>query len=186
MRELDFILNTILALVVGVFLLRLLLQFVRTDFRNPLAQTILRLTNPVVLPLRRVLPAIGKLDTASAVATLLAQMLKLALRSLLWGLLETPARFLVDAVIDLADTTLTVYSAAILIYAMLSWVDPGGYNPGARLLGDLTAPILRPLRRRLPPLAGLDLSPFVAMLLLVVLQMVLNGRIAPVLRQLVG
>ena len=70
MRELDFILNSILSLVVGAFLVRLLLQYVRTDLRNPLAQAVLKVTSPVVVPLRRILPPIGRLDTATALATL--------------------------------------------------------------------------------------------------------------------
>jgi len=186
MRELDYILSTILGLVVGAFLLRLLLQFIRTDFRNPLAQAVLRLTSPVVVPLRRVLPPIGRLDTASAVATLVAELLKLACHNVLQGGSTTPGAFAVLAVVDLADTTLWLYLGAIFVYVLLSWLDQGGYNPAARLLGDLTAPILRPLRRVLPLLGGLDLSPFAAMLLLRLAEMILLGRIAPLLYQIAG
>jgi YggT family protein len=186
MREIDYILGTILALAVGTFLLRLLMQFVRTDFRNPLAQAILKVTSPVVVPLRRVLPPIGRLDTASAVATLVAELIKLACHNLLQGQFTTAGLFAVDVVVDLADTTLWIYLGAIFVYALLSWLDQGGYNPGARLLGDLTAPILRPLRRALPLVGGLDLSPFVAILLLRLAQMILLGRILPLLYQIVG
>jgi YggT family protein len=187
MRELDYILDTILALIVGTFLLRLLMQFIRTDFRNPLAQAILRVTSPVVVPLRRVLPPIGRLDTASAVAMLVAELFRLASHNFLQGQVATPGRFAVDAAVDLAGTTLWLYLGAIFVYALLSWLDQsGGYNPGARLLGDLTAPILRPLRRILPMIGGLDLSPFAAILLLRLAQMILFGRIAPLLYQLLG
>jgi YggT family protein len=186
MRELDFILNSILSLVVGAFLVRLLLQFVRTDYRNPLAQAVLRLTSPVVVPLRRFLPPIGRLDTASAVATLLAQSIKIALLGLLWGVIEPPARLTVHVLVDLLDTTLMLYWGMILVYAMLGWVDPAAYNPAARLLGDITAPILRPLRRALPPLGGLDLSPLAAMLLLYAAHMAVGDRIGPALLRLVG
>ena len=186
MREIDYILDTILGLVVGTFLLRLLLQFIRTDFRNPLAQALLRLTSPVVVPLRRVLPPIGRLDTASAFAMLVAELLKLASHNLLQGQLSSPGLFAVDAVLDLAGTMLWLYLGAIFVYGLLSWLDQGGYNPGARLLGDLTAPILRPLRRILPLLGGLDLSPFAAILLLRLAQMILFGRIAPLLYQILG
>jgi YggT family protein len=186
MRELEFILNSVLSLVVGAFLLRLLLQLVRTDFRNPLAQAIVRLTNPVVAPLRRVLPAIGRLDTASAVATLVAQALKITLLNLLWGGLGSAAGLAVLALIDLVDLALMLYWGGILVYALLGWIDAGGYNPAARFLGDLTAPILRPLRRALPPVGGLDLSPLAAMLLLYVVQMIVDGRLKPALLRLVG
>lgn len=179
MRELDFILNSILSLVVGAFLVRLLLQYVRTDLRNPLAQAVLKVTSPVVVPLRRVLPPIGRLDTATALATLVAIALKTVLLQLLWGVVVGLLALIGLVVVDLVDTTLMLYWGMVLVYALLGWVDPGAYNPAARLLGDLTAPILRPLRRALPPLGGLDLSPLAAMLLLYAAHMVVNDRIGP-------
>lgn len=187
MHELIFIINSLFALVVGAFLVRLLLQLMRTDPRNPLAQAIVRLTNPVVLPLRRVLPAVGRIDTASVVAVLVAQMLKTSLVLLLGGFgAPSLAPLAVFAAVDLLDTTLLLLLAAIFVYVLLSWVAPGGYSPAARLLEEVVTPLLRPFRRALPVFGGLDLSPLVAILLLSVLRMVLNDRIAPLLQSLVG
>ena len=185
MRELIFIVDSLLALVVGAFLLRLLLQLLRTDFRNPFVQAIVRVTNPVVLPLRRVLPPIGRLDTASLFAVLAAQMLKSSLLLVLGGA-GAPALgpLALLAVVDLLDTVLVVLLVAILLYVVLSWVAPDGYSPAGRLLGELTAPLLRPFRRALPTFGGIDLSPLAAILVLAVLRMVLNGRIAPWLMSL--
>jgi YggT family protein len=182
MRELIFIVDTLFALVVGAFLLRLLCQIVRTDFRNPLVQAIVRLTNPLVMPLRRVLPPIGRVDSASVVAVLLAQMLRTTLVLLLAGDgLPSVLPLLLLSVVELLDTTLLVFLGAIFLYVILSWVSPDGYTPAGRLLADLVEPLLRPFRRLVPPLGGLDLSPLAVILLLSVLRMVLNGRLAPLL-----
>lgn len=182
MRELQYIVDWIFSFVVGVFLLRLLFQVLRTDFRNPLVQSIVRLTNPVILPLRRILPPIGRIDTASVAAVLLSQIVGTALSLLLAGIgLPSPALLLVNAVVTLLDTTLLLYLGAIFGYVLLSWIAPDSYNPAARVVGALVEPVLRPLRGALPLLGGLDLSPMVAILLLSVLRMVLNGRIAPLL-----
>jgi YggT family protein len=182
MRELIFIVDTLFALVVGAFLLRLLCQIVRTDFRNPLVQAIVRLTNPLVMPLRRVLPPLGRIDSASVVAVLLAQMLRTTLVLLLAGDgLPSVVPLLLLSVVELLDTTLLVFLGAIFLYVILSWVSPDGYTPAGRLLADLVEPLLRPFRRLVPPLGGLDLSPLAVILLLSVLRMVLNGRLAPLL-----
>ncbi len=182
MRELHYIAGWLFTLLVGAFLLRLLFQLVRTEFRNPLVQALVRLTNPLILPLRRILPAAGRVDTASVVAVLLVQLLATAVLTLLAGFgLPGPVALLLRSMLALADTTLSLYVVAIIGYVLLSWVAPDGYNPAARVLGDLVTPLLRPLRRALPTLGGLDLSPLVALMLLTVLQMILNDRIAPLL-----
>jgi YggT family protein len=182
MPELKFIVDSLLALVVGAFLLRLLLQLARTDFRNPLVQAIVRVTNPLVMPLRRVLPPLGRVDTASVVALLLAQTLRTALGLLLGGAgVPGALRLLLLAVATLLDTTLIVFLIAVFAYVVLSWVAPDGYSPAGRVLSDLVEPLLRPFRRALPAFGGLDLSPLILILLLFVLQMVLRDRIIPLL-----
>lgn len=182
MRELAFIVDSIMSLVVGAFLLRLLFQLMRTDFRNPLVQAVVRITNPLVMPLRKILPPLGRVDTASVVAVLLAQVLQTALVQLLgFGALPSVQALVVVALVKVIDTTLLLFLIAIFLYVVLSWVAPDGDSPGGRLLGDLVEPLLRPFRRALPMLGGLDLSPLVVILLLSVLRMILNGRIEPLL-----
>lgn len=182
MRELSFLFDSVMALVVGAFLLRLLFQLIRTDFRNPLVQAIVKITNPLILPLRRVLPPIGRVDTASAVAVLLAQLLRTTLKQLLvYGFVPPAARLLGTVLVELIDTTLVVYIGALILYVVLGWVAPDSYSPAGRVLDDLVGPLLRPFRRAIPAIGGLDLSPLFAILLLVVLRMVLNDRIAPLL-----
>ena len=182
MRELAFLVDSILSLVVGVFLLRLLFQLNRTDFRNPFVQTIVRLTNPVVMPLRRLLPPIGRVDTASVVALVLAQLVRTAADFLLSGGGRPAVEVLLLIVlVKLVDLTLLLYLCALIGYVVLSWVAPDGYSPAGRVLADLVEPLLRPLRRALPHMGGMDWSPMVASLLLIVLRMVLNDRIVPFL-----
>jgi YggT family protein len=182
MREISFLLDSVLSLIVGAFLLRLIFQLLRTEFRNPLVQAIVRITNPLVMPLRAVLPPLGRLDSASVVALLLAQLARTTLVLFVdFGRLPSVARLLALAVVALLDTTLLVFLVATFAHVILSWVAPDGYNPAGRLLGDLVEPLLRPFRRALPPLGGLDLSPLAVILLLYVLRMVLNDRILPLL-----
>lgn len=161
MDAIIFIVRTLLqVLLVTVFLLRVLLPLVRADSRNQLSQAVIRLTNPLVMPLRRLLPPIGKIDTASIVALLIVQIAATATLWLLgaypWVL--TPAQFMYVVLLNLLATILQFYTFALLLYILLSWVAPGTYSPASALLSSLCEPLLRPVRRAIPPLAGIDLS----------------------------
>jgi YggT family protein len=170
MSALIFIVQTLLSLTVFVFLLRLLLQWSRADFRNQVAQAVVRLTNPVILPLRRLLPPIGKLDTASAVAVVLVAVLEEIVLFWLQGIPISYAGYWPRAVLfRVIDITLTTYLYAIFIYALLSMVAPGGYSPMQSILTSLCEPVLRPFRRIIPPIAGIDLSPLWASIILIAL-----------------
>jgi YggT family protein len=167
MNAIIFIVDTLLSLALFVVLARLLLQWARADFRNPIAQAIVRLTNPVILPLRRVLPPLGKVDTASVVAVVLVAIIKRGILFALTGYgtpgLET---WVIAIAVDLATTILQVYFFAILLYSLLSLIAPGGYSPLQSILASLCEPLLRPFRRLIPPIAGIDLSPLWAMILI--------------------
>jgi YggT family protein len=170
MRAIIYIVETLLSLAVFVFLLRLLLQWARADFRNQVAQAVVKITNPLVLPLRRVLPPVGKLDTASAVAVLLIAFAEEAILTALRGYFGMDLFYLARAVVlRIVVIVLTTYLYAIFIYALLSMVAPGGYSPVQSILTSLCEPVLRPFRRIIPPIGGLDLSPLWAGILLVAL-----------------
>lgn len=160
MDALIFIVRSLLqVLLVTVFLLRFLLPLVRADARNPLSQAVLRITNPLVLPLSRIVPPAGRIDTASLVALLIVQLATTAVVFLLMGIgLGRPLLLIESALLSLGLTTIQFYKFAILIYVILSWVAPGTYSPAASLLASLCEPLLRPVRSIIPPLAGLDLS----------------------------
>ncbi len=161
MSAIIYILDTLLGLALFVVLARLLLQWTRADFRNPLSQGIVKLTNPLILPLRRVLPPLGKVDTASVVAVVLVAVIKVG--SFYWlsdMLLPPPALAWVRAVAtEIARTLLWTYFYAIVLYALLSMIAPGGYSPLQSLLTSVCEPVLRPIRRIIPGISGLDLSP---------------------------
>jgi YggT family protein len=160
MPALIFLLETLLSLCMLAVLLRLLLQWSRADFRNPLARSIVHLTNPVIVPLRRLLPAIGRIDTASCVAVVVFALLQVSVAWLLNGFGPPPAIiWLRLTVFEILRTTLWTYFFAIFLYAMLFLVAPGVYSPAQSLLVSLCEPVLRPFRRIIPPLGGLDLSP---------------------------
>jgi YggT family protein len=160
MAALIYVIETLLSLCLLAVLLRLLLQWSRADFRNPLARSIVNLTNPVIVPLRRLLPAVGRVDTASCVAVVVFAVLKVSASWLLNGFGPPPALiWLRLTVFEILSTTLWTYFFAIFLYAMLSLVAPGTYSPAQGLLVSLCEPILRPIRRVIPPLGGLDLSP---------------------------
>ena len=155
-----FIVETLLSLALFVVMARLLLQWTRADFRNPLCQAVVRITNPLVLPLRRMLPPIGKLDTASVVAVLLVATLDVACIFALHGIgVPGPLAWIRVVLTEIARTLLWTYLYAIFLYAILSLIAPGGYSPLQSLLTTLCEPVLRPIRRIIPGISGLDLSP---------------------------
>ena len=165
MNALIFIVQTLLSLVLFVFMLRVLLQLARADFRNPLAQAVVKITNPLILPLRRVLPPIGKIDTASVVAVLIVASLEVfIITTLTREYVPNLARWGILIVLEVVRSLLSVYFYAILLYAVLSMIAPGGYSPVQSLLGQLAEPVLRPFRRIIPPIANLDFSPLWALI----------------------
>ncbi|HEX9140444.1 MAG TPA: YggT family protein [Steroidobacteraceae bacterium] len=160
MAALVFLVDTLLSLCLLAVLLRLLLQWSRADFRAPLVRSLVQITNPVVLPLRRVLPAIGRLDTASAVAVLVFAAADAAAPALLSGIGLPPLvmwGWLTLAAI--VRMVLRTYLFTVFLYVLLSFLTPASYSPVNAVLAPLAESLLRPVRRLIPPLAGLDLSP---------------------------
>lgn len=167
MEAIRYIISALLWLLFFAFLLRVILQFVRADFRNPISQAVLRVTNPLVLPLRRVIPPMGKVDLASVVALLLVQLAAICIELWLSGVGIPPVGALVQVMlIDLARKILQFYLVALIIYAVLSWVAPGTYSPASSLLDRICEPLINPVRRVIPPIGGLDLSVVFVMILL--------------------
>jgi YggT family protein len=159
MEAIRYILDTLLWLLTLAFLLRLLFQWVRANFRDPMADAIVRMTNWLILPLRRVLPPIGKIDTATVVSVLaVASLRTFAVLALAGQGVGDVILFLRITVVDLAEMVLKVYLFAMLLYALTSFVSPGGYAPGVRLLSQLCEPILKPVRRIIPPIGQIDFS----------------------------
>jgi YggT family protein len=154
-----YIADTLLWLLMLAFVLRLLLQVVRASFRDPLADAIVRVTNWLVLPLRRVLPPAGKLDTATVVAVFCAAAAHSAAIYLLGGTgIGDLTSFLHSTIFGLIDMVLRIYLFALLLYWLTSVIGADAYAPGTRLLGQLCEPILKPVRRMIPPIGQIDFS----------------------------
>ena len=154
-----FIVRTLFELYILCFVLRLVLQMTRADFHNPLSQFIVRVTSPIVTPLRRVVPPLRGLDTATLIVLLLLEGLATWLLAWFAGISLTPGALLVLTLLRAAYTVVRMYVFAILIYAILSFVSPGTYNPITSVLASICEPLLRPVRRVIPTIGGLDLSP---------------------------
>ena len=158
-NALTFLITTLVDLYVTAVLLRLLLQWVRADFYNPVCQFLVRVTNPLLVPLRRVIPSIGRLDTASVVLMLGLEFI------VTWVVVQlgpgafTLPQILVYSVLKLLGTLLWTWFFLIIAMVILSWVGRGARHPVVPLVYQLTEPLLRPVRRVVPPIAGIDLSP---------------------------
>jgi YggT family protein len=165
MYALIFLVKTFSDLYLLTFLLRFIMQWVRADFYNPFAQFIVRVTNPLVVPARRLLPSIRSLDAPLLILLVLLEALATWLLLLVAGLSVAPSYFVALVALRLINLLLWFYTIAIIVYAILSWVGQS-YSPIGALLEDLVAPILRPVRRFLPIIGGLDLSPLLVLILI--------------------
>lgn len=179
-QALVFIIRTLVDLYIITFVLRIIMQWVRVDFRNPLTQFILRITNPLVIPLRRFVPPIGGLDTATLIVVVVLELIvTIVVTNLTCSGEPNVLQVISMTVLRVVYLTLRIYLFVILIYVIMSWISPGTYNPAARLMESIAQPVLRPLRRLLPPIGGLDLSALFALIGIQALTMLLPiGRVA--------
>lgn len=162
-----FIIQTLAQLYILLLLLRFWLPWLRADFRNPVAQGILRFTSPLILPVRRMVPSVWRLDTATILVAFIVQFLTLVVLALIYSApVPHPLPLAVTTVIELIVLSLNLFFFAILIRVVLSWVAPHAYNPITALVTTLSEPVLRPFRRSIPTIGGLDISPVFALILI--------------------
>jgi len=160
----SYLIGTLLDLYITAVMLRLLLQWVRADFYNPVCQFLVKLTQPALAPLRRVIPAIGRLDTAAIVLVLGLEIVDVWLVSRLASSPLGPAQILLFSLTKLAATLLMTYFFLIIAAVILSWVGAHMRHPVVPLVFQLTEPVMRPIRKVIPPIAGIDLSPLFALI----------------------
>lgn len=161
-----FLISAVFDLAVCLFLLRVLLQLVRADFYNPISQLVWRMTQPIIIPMTRALPRYKRFDIASALVVLVLAMIEV---EAIGSVLSAQIPLLLAAwfaLLKVAAMLLRLYTLSLFVQAILSWVGPGTSNPAANVLWSLNEPLLRPVRRILPAIAGLDLSPLVVMIAL--------------------
>jgi YggT family protein len=163
MQAVLFLIDTAFSLYLMVVILRLWLQLVRADFYNPFSQFVVKATNPLVLPLRRIIPSLGRLDTATLLLAYAIMLAKLVLLQLIQSgqVLLVPS--LILSLIFLLKEIFTLLFWILVIRALLSWFSQGR-SPVENVMLQLTEPLLRPIRRILPPLGGLDLSVLVVLI----------------------
>jgi YggT family protein len=171
---LHFVVTFLLQAACFLFLGRFLLQACRVDFYNPISQGIVRVTDPVLRPLRLVLPGFRNFDLAALLAAIITQLLLLmAVTALQGGYTGGVGTLLVGAVLQVAMLCIRIFWWSILIGIIAGWIAPGTYHPALTLVHQITEPLLAPARRLLPPMGGLDFSPIIVFLLLGVLERML-------------
>lgn len=170
-----YLVQTVLSLFLIAVVLRFVLQLVRADFYNPISQFLVKITNPALLPLRKVIPGFGGLDVAAIVLALLVQLVAIAAAIALAGYqLPSIGIMLVWSALSLVGVLVNIYFFALLAMIILSWVAPGGNNPALFLLHQITEPVMAPFRKVLPAMGGLDFSPIVLFIIINIIQIALR------------
>jgi YggT family protein len=171
-----FLVETLFDLYILTVMLRFLFQILRADFYNPMCQFVVKLTTPVLRPMRRWIPGFAGVDLAAVVLMLALKVVEIALSYAIQGFSPGLLGLMMMAVVGLLHLVVYVFLFAIFIRVLLSWIAPDSYSPMTALLGTLSEPLLRPARRLMPPIAGLDLSPIAVIILL---QLILMLAVAP-------
>jgi YggT family protein len=171
------VINTLVGLYLLVVVLRFLLQLVRADFYNPVSQFIVKATNPPLIPLRKMIPGWGGIDIASLVLALLVQAIAIVLILLLNGV-QPPLQVALWAGIGVLSLLLKIYFWGLLITVIASWIAPNSYNPVLILINQILEPAIKPIRKILPDMGGIDLSPIVAFLLIQVSEILIIKGLA--------
>ena len=174
MSSVQFLIDFVFNIYLMVVLLRLWLQFARADFYNPFSQFVVKATQPIVAPMRRILPSIGRLDTATFVLALIVAGLKIVTLNVVLGGsgLNIMSVVILSFVIVIKEI-LTLVMYVLIMRAIMSWVSQGN-NPMELVLSQLTEPMLAPIRRRMPEMGGLDLSMMVVIIMLLFIQKLLG------------
>jgi YggT family protein len=170
-----YLINTLFDLYIFVWLVRLVLVAMRVHYVNPVSQIVIRLTQPIAIRLRRVLPNFRQIELASVVMVLALELLKYALLGILVVGMPNLVGLLIVAMADALIAIVHLFFYAIILQAIMSWFNPG-YSPFGQILDSLTAPIMRPFHRLIPPMGGLDISPIFA---LMALQLVIIVFLSP-------
>lgn len=171
------LINFAFGALIALLVLRVLLQSVRANFYNPICQFLYKLTNPVLMPLRKVIPAWRNFDIAGILLAWLLTAIKLALLYTLAGQGLGIFGLGVMALADLIDFVLMLYLGVIMVYVLISFISVERSNPIVPLVHQLIEPLLRPIRRRLPAFGGIDFSPMVVWLAILLARVLIVGPI---------
>lgn len=170
--------NLFFGLYLLIVLLRFLFQLARADFYNPISQFVLKATNPLLMPIRKVIPSIGSIDTSSLVLALAVQMLGALLAILLVGGGVDPIKLVIWSALLILNLILQIYFFSLIITVIVSWIAPQSQNPAIALIHQLLAPVTNPIRKMLPDMGGIDISPIFVFFVIMVLKKVLYSFMA--------
>jgi len=172
-NAIQFLIQTLFDLYLVAIMIRVLLQLTRADFYNPVSQFLVKITNPPLIPLRRIIPGFMGIDFAAIVLMLAIKIVEIFLVVLIKGASVNFIGVVVLAIAGLLHLLVNVYFFTILIQVVISWINPGSYNPAISLLYSINEPLLGRARRIIPPISGFDLSPIVVIILLQLVSMLL-------------
>lgn len=170
-----FLIHSLATLYLIVVMLRFLLQQARADFYNPVSQFTVKATNPLLVPLRRMIPGLAGIDIASIALALLLQFAAIELLALFSGVgFINPVTALIWGALGCLTLVVNIYFFGLIIMIIVSWIAPHSHNPALILLQQLLEPFMAPFRRFIPPMGGIDLSPIFAFLALQVVKIILS------------
>lgn len=164
LQALHLVVQFTLDLYILVVLLRLILQWVRADFYNPVSQFIVKATQPVVVPVRRFVPGLAGIDLATILILIGFILLETAILRLILNWPITMGGLWVLGLAALLSKMWWIFVLCIFIQIIMSWINPTSYNPAMSLVYSIAAPVLRPAQRLIPPVGGFDLSPLLVLL----------------------
>lgn len=172
-----FLITTLFDLYLFVLMLRVILAYVGANYFDPITQFIIKLTDFAVKPLRRLIPNVRGVEVASLILIFALQLIKFFLIIFLTFGFPAILGLIILALGDTLKIVFEIFFYAILLQAIMSWIQP--YSPANRLLYQITAPIMQPLRRVIPPVGGIDISPIPA---LIILQLLIIVIVYPLMR----
>ncbi len=163
------------SIYITIVVVRFLLQLVKADFYNPLSQFIVKATNPLLLPLRKVIPGFFGIDIASLVLAFILQVMAIQLLAVVvGGGVIAAGHVIILSLFELISLILNIYLFSFIVLVIISWIAPNNHNPVVSLLSSITEPVLRPIRNIMPPMGGLDFSIMVAILLIYILKILFS------------
>lgn len=175
---LDFLIHVLFTSYIYAVIIRMLLGLTRADFYNPFSQFILTITNPVLTPLRKVIPSIGGIDASAILLIAVLKFIELAVRGFLMGKQILLSSLIVPSILGVLNQVVNIFIFAIIILVVISWVAPhmhGQSNPITPILRSITEPLIRPARKLIPPIGVFDLSTFAVLLGLYCIKIILHS-----------
>ncbi len=161
----------LVGIYITIILLRFFLQYFRADFFNPMSQFTIKATDPLIKPIRQILPSVAGLDLSTLLLAYLFSLLSIFIKL---GSFDPILSFLILGIIQLLQNILSLFVFLVFARIILSWIAPPGHHPVASLVEQLTEPLIAPIRRSLPPMGGFDFSPMILLIIIYFLSNSIN------------